>query len=232
MTQDIKTNLAAAYQIIAMLGMDDHTYTHLSARPKDADYYYIYPFGLRFEEVNSENLLQVSLDGEILQGNEYNYNKTGYVIHGNIYKNRADILSIFHLHTPSIVAVSAMREGLLPISQWALHFYQKLSYHEYSSLLLDHNQTNQMLQDLGSNYVMFLRNHGMLACGETIHEAMFYTYHLEQACKTQCLACATNMELIFPPPEMCEKAVHDLLTFEEDLGKRDWTAWLNKLKKL
>ena len=232
MTQDIKTNLAAAYQIIAMLGMDDHTYTHLSARPKDADYYYIYPFGLRFEEVNSENLLQVSLDGEILQGNEYNYNKTGYVIHGNIYKNRADILSIVHLHTPSIVAVSAMREGLLPISQWALHFYQKLSYHEYSSLLLDHNQTNQMLQDLGSNYVMFLRNHGMLACGETIHEAMFYTYHLEQACKTQCLACATNMELIFPPPEMCEKAVHDLLTFEEDLGKRDWTAWLNKLKKL
>ena len=126
MTQDIKVNLASAYQILAMLGLDDHTYTHLSARPKDADYYYIYPFGLRFEEVNSNNLLQVSLDGEILHGSEYSYNKTGYVTHGNIYKKRADILSIFHLHTPAVVAVSAMKEGLLPISQWALHFYQRL----------------------------------------------------------------------------------------------------------
>ena len=232
MTEDIKKQLASAYQIIAMLGLDDHTYTHLSARPKGADYYYIYPFGLRFEEVNSDNLLQVSLDGEILQGSEYSYNKTGYVIHGNIYKKRTDILSIFHLHTPSMVAVSAMQRGLLPISQWALHFYQKLSYHEYNSLLLEHDQTGQMLQDLGSNYVMFLRNHGVIACGQSIHEAMFYTYHLEQACKTQCLACAANIELITPSPETCEKAVYDLLTFEEDLGKRDWLAWLNKLKRL
>ena len=174
MTEDIKKNLASAYQIIAMLGLDDHTYTHLTARPKGADYYYIYPFGLRFEEVNSDNLLQVSLNGEILQGSEYSYNKTGYVIHGNIYKKRTDILSIFHLHTPSMVAVSAMQKGLLPISQWALHFYQKLSYHEYNSLLLEHDQTGQMLQDLGQNYVMFLRNHGVIACGQSIHEAMFY----------------------------------------------------------
>jgi len=136
MTLETKFNLASAYQILAILGFDDHTYTHLSARPKGADYYYIYPFGLRFEEVTSDNLLQVSLDGTIIKGNEYSYNETGYVTHGNIYKERSDILSIFHLHTPAIVAVSSMRVGLMPISQWALHFYQKLSYHEYNSLIL------------------------------------------------------------------------------------------------
>lgn len=230
MTLETKFNLASAYQILAILGLDDHTYTHLSARPKGADYYYIYPFGLRFEEVTSDNLLQVSLDGAIIKGNEYNYSKTGYVTHGNIYKERSDILSIFHLHTPAIVAVSSMRVGLMPISQWALHFYEKLSYHEYNSLILTPNQTSKILDDLGQNYVMFLRNHGILACGRTIHEAMFYTYHLEQACKTQCLACSTNQELIIPSPETCKKSVQDLLSFEEDLGKRDWIAWLNLLK--
>lgn len=55
---------------MAYLSLDDHTYMHLSARPKNADFYCIYPFGLRFEEVTTENLLKVSLDGQILEGEE------------------------------------------------------------------------------------------------------------------------------------------------------------------
>ena len=47
-----KKKLSYAYQILALLGLDDHTYTHLSIRAHDPEYYYIYPFGLRFEEVS------------------------------------------------------------------------------------------------------------------------------------------------------------------------------------
>ena len=82
----IKKNLSYAYQILAKLGMDDHTYTHLSARPEGAQYYYINPFGLRFEEVTEDNLLKVSFDGNVLEGKEFQYNKTGYIIHGSIYQ--------------------------------------------------------------------------------------------------------------------------------------------------
>ncbi len=228
---DIKYNLAAAYQILAILGLDDHTYTHLSARPQGADFYYIYQFGLRFEEVNEDNLLKISLEGEVLNGNEFFYNKTGYVIHSNIYKARKDITSIFHLHTPATVAVSAMQSGLMPISQWALHFYDKISYHQYDSLTLEDDQGVNIIKDLGQNYIAFLNNHGTLTCGRTIHEAMFYTYHLEQACKTQCLAYSTNQPLIIPSEKLAKKTVNDLLSFEKDLGKRDWEAWLRLLKK-
>lgn len=229
---ELKKNLAAAYNILAMLQLDDHTYTHLSARPSRADYYYMYPFGLRFEEVTDKNLLKISLDGKLLQsGNDLdhgvNYNQTGYVIHGSIYKSRKDINAIFHLHTPEIVAVSAMRQGLMPISQWALHFYGKISYHEYNSLVLDADtQGIKLAQDIGENMVMLMRNHGSITCGKTIHEAMFYSYHLQQACKTQLLALSTGQELIIPPEDICRQANKDLLSFEEDLGKRDWDAWV------
>ncbi|MFY9589932.1 class II aldolase/adducin family protein [Rickettsia endosymbiont of Halotydeus destructor] len=228
---DIKYNLAAAYQIMAYLAMDDHTYTHLSARPLNSDFYYIYPFGLRFEEVTPNNLLKVNLDGEVLEGNEYQYNKTGYFIHGDIYKVRPDISSIFHFHTPANVAVSSMKCGLLPISQWALHFYEKVSYHNYDSLVLNNNQSTALVNDLGQNYVMFLCNHGVITCGKTIHEAMFYSYHLEQACKTQCLAYGAGQELITPSKEICRQTIQDILSFEKDLGKRDWEAWLRLIKK-
>lgn len=226
----VKRDLANAYKILAKLGMDDHTYTHLSARPSGADYYYIYPFGLRFSEVTEDNLLKVDLNGNVLEGSEKQYNKTGYIIHGSIYRAKTNICVVFHLHTVSTVAVSAMKKGLLPISQWALHFYDRLAYHDYNALALDNDiHGDQLVDDLSDKKVMFLRNHGFIACGQTIHEAMFYCYHLEMACKTQIAALSTNTELIIPPLSICEKARDDMLIFEEDLGFRDWEAWLRWL---
>ncbi|GHM58481.1 MAG: putative aldolase class 2 protein [Candidatus Mesenet longicola] len=219
----IKKDLAYAYQIISYLGLDDHTYTHLSARAED--HYYIYPFGMRFSEVHENCLMKISFVGEVIEGKEYQYNKTGYVIHGSIYQKRPDIKAIFHLHTPAIVAVASIKGGLLSMSQWALHFYNRVSYHKYDSLALNSAQGDKIVRDLKDNSVMMMENHGAIICGRTIWEAMFYTYHLEQACKTQCLILSMNQPVNLPREEICFKAASDLLSFEEDIGMRDWQAW-------
>jgi ribulose-5-phosphate 4-epimerase/fuculose-1-phosphate aldolase len=231
MTNKLKQDLASAYKILAHLGLDDHTYTHLSVRSQDKNSFYIYPFGLRFEEVMADNLMKISLDGEVLVGEEYQYNRTGYVIHCNIYKARPDINAIFHLHTPATVAVSSIKDGLLPINQWALHFYKRIAYHDYSSLALVKEQGQTLANDLGEHLVMLLRGHGSIACGKTIQEALFYTYHLELACKAQCMTLAMNREVIMPSPDICQKAVNDLLSFEANLGERDWLAWLRLVER-
>jgi ribulose-5-phosphate 4-epimerase/fuculose-1-phosphate aldolase len=223
--KEISLNLARAYKILAFLNADDHTYTHLSSRAEDGESFFIYPFGLRFAEVTSENLIQVTFAGEIISGEEYQYNETGYIIHGELYKARPDINTIFHLHTHASVAVSAMKCGLLPASQWALHFYENIAYHDYDSLALNKNQGTNIAQDLGNKFVMLLRNHGMVTSGRTIAEAMFYFHHLEQACKTQCMILASGQEITMPSNEICKKAVKDLLSFEKNLGSRDWEAW-------
>ncbi len=114
-----RTRLALAYRVIAMWGLDDSTYTHLSAREPGADHYYIYRFGQLFEEVTPDNLLKVSLDGTVLDSSSNEdddpavYNKTGYIIHGSIYSARPDINSIFHLHTPASVAVCILLDTIL-----------------------------------------------------------------------------------------------------------------------
>jgi ribulose-5-phosphate 4-epimerase/fuculose-1-phosphate aldolase len=212
--------------------MDDHTYTHLSARSGDGNHFYIHPFGLRFEEVEADNLMKVTFDGTVVEGEEYHYNRTGYVLHSIIYKARPDIKSIFHLHTPYITATSALEDGLLPITQWALHFYDRVVYHEYNSLLLDFDDSERLIADLGAQYVMIMRNHGAVLCGKTIHEAFFYAYHLEMSCKTQYIALSTGKQLVIPSKKVCEKSVGDLLTFESDLGARDWAAWSRLISKV
>ena len=223
--RDLKENLTIAYKILAHLKMDDLTYTHLSIRSSQGNSFYIYPFGMLFSEVEPSSLLEVDFTGKVLEGNEYQYNKTGYVIHSIIYKNRPDINAIFHLHTIPGVAVSSMKNGLLPISQFALHFYEQIRYHNYNSLTLTENSGEQIVKDLENKYIMFLRNHGTLTCGKTIHEAIFYTNHLEKACRVQIASLSAGIEnLIFPSKDICKQSNYDLLNFEKDLGMRDWLA--------
>jgi len=229
---DRRKNLALAYRILAHLGLDDHTYTHLSVRALNPYHFHIYSFGERFEEVVPESLLTVSQSGDVVEGKERHVNQTGHVIHGSIYQDRPDIQAIFHIHTPAIVAVSSLKEGLLPLSQWALHFYGQIAYHDYDSLALKRTtQGYQLTHDLADKYVLLLRHHGSITCGRTIQEALFYTYHLEKACQTQCLMLAMNRETLVPSPATCERAVKDLLSFEKDLGARDWAAWLRVINK-
>ena len=225
----IREDLSTAYHILSKLGMDDLTYTHLSARSGQGNSFYIYPFGLMFSEVTTDNLLHVDLDGNLLEGEEENYNATGYIIHSQIYKARQDINSIFHLHTTAGVAVSAMKKGLLPISQFALHFYDNISYHKYDSLTLVKQQGKDIVSDLGKNNVMFLQNHGTITSGKTIQETMFYTHHLEQACKVQVAIGSFAVEQI--SEQICKKSNKDLLSFENNLGERDWKALTRMLKK-
>lgn len=230
---DIRQNLAICYQSLAQRGMDDLTYTHLSARSTKGDSFFIQPFGLKFEEVTEDSLIEVSFDGNVINGTKDQYNETGYEIHSSIYKARPDLNASFHLHTTAGVAVSAMEFGLLPISQFALHFHGMVSYHDYNSLVLHHNKNkNDLVDDLGKNKVMFLRNHGTLTTGSSIEEAMFYTHHLEQACKVQVQALSAGYEnLILLDEEKCKNAAKDLLSFEKKLGHRDFAALKRNLKR-
>ena len=225
MDQQLKHDLALAYHIIAHLKMDDHTYTHISVRPAGADYFYMAPFGLSFSEVMPGDLLKISIADmdKARQGDEYNI--TGYIIHGSIYAARSDINAVIHLHTHEIVAVSSIKEGLMPINQWAMHFYNNVSYSDYDSLVMHNESRDKIASDLGRNKVMLLRNHGSVVCGNDLQEAMFYNYHLHQACKAQILALSMGRELIIPPEHVLKKTADDLLSFEPDLGHRDWNAW-------
>lgn len=227
--EEVKDNVALAHGIIAKLKMDDLTYTHISSIDEEKSGFYISPFGFQFKDVTAQNLVHFDFAGNIKQDSGWDrYNATGLSIHSTIYNAREDVGAVVHLHTKETIAVSCQKEGLLPISQHALHFYNSVSYHSYNSLILSVKEEEEMLvKDLGGNNVMFLQNHGFLTVGRTIWEAIFYAYHLQKACEVQVLLSGIKKEdLIIPPHEVCLKAQRDLLSFEKDLGKRDFESFL------
>lgn len=223
----LREKLARAYRIFSHYGMDDQTYTHLSVRSAGGESYFIYPLGLLFCEVTPESLIEVSLDGVIISGQEVHFNTTGYVIHSSIYKERKDIEAVFHLHTHAICAVSAMQQGLMPISQFAYHFHENMAYHHYDALALDITaQGASIVESLGEHNHMLLRNHGALTTGRTVEEAFFYMMFLENACKVQVQALGAGVDNLVIPSQPCIREARAGMTdFEQgQIGARDFDA--------
>lgn len=229
----VKKKLTQAFHVFAMLGMDDLTYTHLSVRhPKIQNHYFINPLGPIFEEMHEDMLLEVDLDGNLIEKSKGNYNPTGDCIHKAIYKARPDVNAIMHLHTIDGVAVSTLACGLLPISQFSLHFYNNIAYHDYNGLVLDDSVSAQLIKDLKNYNALILRNHGLLTAGKTIEETFFLMYYLDQAAKTQVKALSMNKDLQVPMDDICLKASQQMRQFEPNLGVRDWDALIRKLDRL
>jgi len=117
---------------------------------------------------------------------------------------RPDLMCVVHTHTQAGIAVSAMREGLLPLSQHALKFHGRIAYHGYEGIALDLDERERLVNDLGPTHgAMILRNHGLLVGGASIPEAFDRIYMLERACAAQVAALSCGREIVLPPEEVC-----------------------------
>src|SRR5665213_2659757 len=190
-----RIDLAALYRLVALEKWDDLIFTHLSARvPGPEHHFLINPFGMYFEEVTASSLVKVDLDGNILMEGPYGINPAGFTIHSAVHGAREDAQFVMHVHTDQGVAVSAQREGLLPLSQHALAVMPHLAYHDYEGVALNLDERERLVVDLGDKALMMLRNHGTLAAGATAAEAWVGLWHLERACKMQVMALSAGRE--------------------------------------
>jgi ribulose-5-phosphate 4-epimerase/fuculose-1-phosphate aldolase len=192
-----RVDLAAAYRLVAMFHWDDLVFTHLSARVPGPDaHFLINPFGLFFEEVTASSLVKVDLDGNIVMESPYPINPAGFVIHSAVHAARSDAHCVMHTHTEYGVAVSAQKQGLLPISQQSLFPLSSVGYHDYEGLALNDDEKPRLVADLGTNNFLILRNHGLLTVGRNVAEAFLAMYALERSCRIQILAQSGDRELI------------------------------------
>ncbi|WP_206378198.1 class II aldolase/adducin family protein [Sneathiella limimaris] len=203
-----RVDLAACYQLVAHYDMSDLIFTHISARiPGTEDQFLINPYGLFFDEITASSLVKVDIDGNVLDETKFHINPAGYTIHSAVHGARHDVDCVLHTHTRAGMAVSAQKQGLLPISQHSMMFYNRLAYHGYEGIALNLDERERLVRDLGDNIAMILRNHGLLTVGSTVAEAFRRIFYLEKSCQAQIDALAGGSEIIIPPVEVCETAL-------------------------
>src|SRR6476620_11206747 len=168
----VRVDLAAAYRLVALYGWDDLVFTHISARvPGPEHHFLINPYGMMFDEITASSLVKVDLNGKIVMESDYHINPAGFTIHSAIHEAREDALCVMHLHTDYGIAVSAQKDGLLPISQQSMFPLPSLAYHDYEGLALNEAEKPRLVADLGDRQNLILRNHGLLTIGKSAAEA-------------------------------------------------------------
>jgi ribulose-5-phosphate 4-epimerase/fuculose-1-phosphate aldolase len=231
----MRVDLAACYRLVARYGMTDLIYNHITARvPGEPHHILINPYGFLYTEISASSLYKIDLDGNVVLKPEtqYGINQAGYVIHSAVHGARHDIECVIHTHSRAGMAVAAMECGLLPLTQTAMRFYGKVSYHDYEGPAIDLAERQRLVRDLGENDVMILRNHGLLACGRSVAEAFNILYWLEMACKAQVDAMAANTPLHLPATAAAKKTAH-LFTpgVRRTYGEMEWEAMLRQLDR-
>ncbi len=233
--QELREDLAAAYRLVHYYGMTETIHSHISVRiQEEPTIFLINPYGMLFDEIRASNLVRVDVNGNKIDATEAEVNQAGFTIHSAIHLGCADAHAIVHTHTISGMAVAAMEEGLLPLNQASMEFYNRVAYHDYEGISLDLDERDRIVASLGEKKCLILRNHGLLTVGRTVAEAFYYMYNLNKACEIQVNVLGTSAKPIMPPPEICEHTAQQCEepTFHNQEVARVWSAHRRLLDRL
>ena len=165
---ETRCDLAACYRLMDHYGWSDLFGTHISLRVPGTEHFLLNPYGMLFGEITASSLIKVDEDGNIVGERNFPINPTGFTIHSAVHLSSDVMNAVLHTHTPAGTAVSCMKDGLLPSNQKALLILGMVAYRDYGSVALDHSERERILNNLGDNRILVLRNHGLLTVGETI----------------------------------------------------------------
>ena len=227
----VRVDLAATYRLVALYGWDDLIFTHISARvPGPEHHFLINPYGMLFDEITASSLVKIDVDGNKLEESEYPVNPAGFVIHSAVHMNREDAGCVIHLHTIDGVAVSAQKEGLLPISQQSIFVLASLAYHDYEGVALRDDEKPRLVRDLSDKHFFMLRNHGLLTVADNVPDAFLFMYLFEASCMIQVRAQAGGGELISIDPRIIAGATAQAKAVTRGAG--GGLAWPGLLRRL
>jgi len=233
----LRVDLAAAYRMVAMFGWDDLVFTHISARVPGADgghsgEFLINPYGFMFEEITASSLVKVDAAGRKLDGSPFDVNPAGFVIHSAVHGARHDVGCVLHTHTLDGIAVSAQKQGVLPLSQQSMFVLNSLGYHGYEGVALRADEKPRLVADLGDKTFLMLRNHGLLTVGAQVADALLAMYTFQRVCEIQVRALAGGGELVHVEPHLVATAREQVREVTRGLGSQlSWPGLLRRLDR-
>ena len=230
----LRVDLAACSRLVALYGWSDLVFTHISARiPGPEHHFLINPYGLMFDEITASSLVKVDQQCNKIIDSPYPVNPAGFVIHSAVHAAREDIQCVLHTHTKAGIAVSAQKNGVLPISQQSTFVLASLAYHDYEGVAFRDDEKPRLQADMGHANFLMLRNHGLLTCGKTIADAFLSMYTFENTCQIQIAAQSGGGELTHVDPRIVEGVGQAMKVQTGGMGGQFvWPSLIRKLDRI
>ena len=220
--QQARLQLAACYRVFAMLGWTEMIYNHITVRlPASvtgaARQFLINPFGLHYSEVTASNLVKIDLQGHVLDGSTYRVNPAGFVVHAAIHDALSSAHCVMHTHTTAGIAVACLQGGLQQTNFYSAQLHGMVAYHDFEGITIHADEAPRLLQSIGNKPAVILRNHGLLAWGQTLPQTFAILWTLQRACEIQ--LATLSMGAAIPVSELvAQRCTRDALQFNPNLG--------------
>jgi ribulose-5-phosphate 4-epimerase/fuculose-1-phosphate aldolase len=214
-----RVELAACYRIFAHIGWTEMIYNHITLRvPGPERHLLINPFGLHYSEITASNLVKIDLDGNILSDSKWPINPAGLAPHATIHRALERAHCVMHTHTTAGLAVACAKGGLSMTNFYSAQLHGKVAYHDFEGITVVPDEGPRMLAAMGEKPILILRNHGLLAWGETLPQAFAHLWTLQRACEIQVAASGMGDELIEIPKAALEQSTRVALQFDPKYG--------------
>jgi len=215
-----------------MYGMSDGIGTHISARvPGCDDEFLISPYGMMFDEITASSLIRVDSAGKALTGSGRAVNPAGFNLHGCLHRHRPDVVCVLHTHTQAGMAIGALADGLLPLTQHAMQFHGRIGYHDYEGLVTRPEEQERLAAALGQHKALVLRNHGLVTAGASVAEAFYLMWRLEKACRAQVDILATGREIVLPEMRVAQQTSDTYWHSSRVISDLAWAAFRRRLDR-
>jgi L-fuculose-phosphate aldolase len=220
-------DVAWACRILAMVGYEDLTLGHVSARSSDNSTIYIKRKGVALGEVTPEDVLAVELGGEPPNGAKGMHLET--VLHTEVYKRRPEVRSVVHGHPPYATAFGATDAEFAYLTHDSVFFIDRIaSYDGVPDLIIDEQQGAAVAEALGLGTALLLRNHGVLVAERDVPWAVLASALLERAIQLQ--AIAATLGPLHPIPDDLLRGIH-AVKYQPDFAAEYWDAWVRELRR-
>ncbi|ORY28976.1 class II aldolase/adducin N-terminal [Naematelia encephala] len=230
-----KEHLVLVFRALHRQGLAEGVAGHCSTRdPIEPNTFWVNPQGRSFARMRVSDLVRVSDEGEIVQGDRP-VDASATSIHAPIYKSMgrgpgqpggsdAGCEAIVHVHGPHSKAFSALGRQLDRINQDVCAFDGCTVLVPFGGAVFDDlegKRIGSFLKD--DTKVALLQNHGPLSIGKlSIDEAAWWQLNYEMCCKSQLLLdAATHRPGAAMAPNVIRVGDEECASTKEEIGSSE-----------
>jgi len=198
----LRADLVAAVRRLDALGLNRGSTGNASVRAEsDRAAFWITPTGMGADNLSADDLVWMFDDGRVQGAWQPS---TEWPFHRAIYRARADIAAVVHVHSVNATALACLRRGLP-----AFHYMVAIAggdsvpctaYHLYGTESL----SRAVAEAFRDRNACLMANHGLVAGGATLAHAMKIALEVEALCETYLTALAVGEPALLTREEMVE----------------------------
>lgn len=211
-----------------MTGQEAGLAGQITARSDKPNAYWTLRFGLGFDEATPDDFVEVDQDLNTISGHGMANPATRF--HLWVYRDRPDVQSIIHTHSPWATTLATARQPLVVAQMDMAPLFDDCAFlGEWPGVPIADQEGVLISAALGKKKSILLAHHGYLTAGNSVEEATYLSVYLERAARLQVRAQAFGP--LTPVDPVLAKEAHDYL-LKRSIVQATFNYWSRQTDRL